>query len=103
MRERKKSTKPIPLKYCMSAIVPAELVRGDSTSQRYCLATGETVSFRYISGINDSSGLQHSRMSEECESQHGIPYSRVKKIWETRLGRLGGYWFKVKIIKEQGL
>lgn len=89
--------KPIPLKYCETALVPFELLEGDSPSQIYHLASGETVAFTYLSGIDNGDMSQQERLERESMLVHGMSYESIQKAWERRIGRISDVWYKVRM------
>lgn len=89
--------RPILLKYCGTALVPFELLAGDSLRQTYILASGETVSLTYLSCINNRDMSQQKRLEEESEHLHRMPFESVQKAWEGRTGRISDIWYKVKM------
>lgn len=91
--------KRIMLKYCNQAIIPDELVRNDLRTQRYVLATGETVTLDYRATTNNTDGHYDAELDARSMRIHGVPFSVLQSAWYNRLGKLSGWWHTVKIIK----
>lgn len=96
----------IVLKYSEYAIIPDEVVYGverKDQSYRYELMTGETVTFEFVMSCNNSKGQCGNFMNRHCMDLYGLPFDKVERVWESRLGRLSGYWHKVKIKKDENI
>lgn len=89
----------IPLKYCEFALIPDELVSQYSPEQPYRLATGEIVVFRYRMTCNNKNGKYTRSLELLSRNTHGMPFSDIQAVWASRIGKLSGWWHRVKLEK----
>lgn len=90
--------KKLLLRYSEKALFPAQLTAGDPIGTCYVLYGGEQVCFKYIMGCNNTDGSYDCELDELCKRLYGMGFDVVKRTWESRLGRLSGYWHYVEML-----
>lgn len=90
--------KKLLLRYSERALIPAQLTDGDTVGTCYVLHGGEEVCFKYIMGCNNTDGSYDSELDELCKELYGMGFRAIKNVWESRLGRLSGYWHYVEML-----
>lgn len=90
----------IPIKYAEYAIVPHELfdaVKSNYASYLYECLGGEIIRIKFVAGCNNSDGRYSEKMNKRCMDMYNMPFSRIERVWYERLGRLSGFWHRVKM------
>lgn len=90
--------KRIPMKYCSRAIIPDELVIGDSRSQPYILLTGQIVTFDFFGTYDNRRRMYPGLMERASMFYHGVPFDTLESAWRMRLGHLSGWWHGVILV-----
>lgn len=92
--------KRIPIKFTENAIIPLDIFDGDDFSNgenQYQCVTGEVVELKFIGGYKNIDGSQDKLMNSLCKEVHKMPFVKVKGVWLDRLGKLSGFWYRVKM------
>ena len=68
-------------------------------AETYETTDGITCRLKYISTWNNSDGSYDGELEDVCQHRFGCPFSTIRSIWISRLGRVDVYWHLVKMIK----
>lgn len=90
--------KKLLLRYSEKALFPAQLTAGDPIGTCYLLYGGEEVRFKYIMGCNDNDGRYDEELDKLCGELYGMGFRAIRNVWESRIGRLSGYWHYVEML-----
>lgn len=90
--------KKLLLRYSERALIPGVLTAGDEIGTCYVLHGGEEVCFKYIMGCNNTDGRYDEELDVLCKELYGMGFRAIKNVWESRLGRLSGYWHHVEML-----
>lgn len=90
----------LPLKYSEYAIIPGDIVLKFkvNSKERYELITGEVVTIIFIAGYDNFRGTQKEILNELCIELYGIKFENFERVWYNRLGKLSGFWHKVRMV-----
>lgn len=53
----------------------------------------------YQTTWNNKDGLYDEDLDDVCQRRIGCPFSTVRSIWFSRLGKVDDYWHLIKMIK----
>lgn len=94
---------PIPLKYqdkdgkgYCDALIPSEIRYGCDAKGVYRCLGGELVTIEWLSIMDNTSGIYDISLNAMSEDLYNIPFPRVKSMWFARLGKVSGYWDKIR-------
>lgn len=90
--------KKLLLRYSERALFPAQLTAGDPIGTCYVLYGGEEVCFKYIMSCNNNDGSSDDDLDFLCRRLYDMDFHTIKRVWESRLGRLSGYWYYVEML-----
>lgn len=86
----------IQCKFAEWMLAPSNAIQQAET---YETMDGVTCRLKYISTWNNSGGDYDEELEDVCQSKFGCPFSTIRSIWISRLGRVDVYWHLVKMIK----
>lgn len=87
----------LPLKFAPVALIPSELTDRRHVAQKYKLAGGEVVTFRFLGTWNNRDGKRDKMFDKECQELYGLGFDTFRSVWKRRLGALSEYWHKVQM------
>lgn len=90
--------KKLLLRYSDRALFPAQLTAGDPIGTCYVLYGGEEVCFKYLMTCNNNDRRYDEDLDLLCKELYGMGFSTVRNVWESRIGRLSGYWHYVDML-----
>lgn len=92
----------LPIKYKQETIIPDDIIKGDrKPSTKYILSTGEIVTIDWVSGFNNKYGEFTEILENKCQYCFGMPFSRVRSIWTSRIGQIPTIWHYIKLNKHE--
>lgn len=85
----------INCKYTEYLIVPANAISSDEV----VTADGINCRLVYQSTWNNEKGQYDWALDDACHRYYQCPFSTIREIWFSRLGKLDTYWHLVKMVK----
>ena len=86
----------IQCKFAEYMLAPANALR---QADSYETMDGIVCRLEYVATWNNSDGSYDGELEDVCQHRFGCPFSTIRSIWISRLGRVDVYWHLVKMIK----
>ena len=94
---------PIPLRYVdkdgkgyCDALIPSEIRANCSANGVYRCLGGELVRIEWLRVCDNTRGVYDEALDGISKDLYNLPSSRLKSVWFARLGKVEGWWDKIR-------